>query len=136
MPAGLRIGWVGLQPEAGAAGTHGTDRRCGRKFWPFLTDLRKCISLWSLPGGWAAGRRVRCAECTAKWRLFFLEWSMLPAKKKSRTRTRTKRAHHALRPQNVVSCPKCRSAKLPHAACENCGYVSSRVALALKEKEA
>ena len=40
-----------------------------------------------------------------------------------------------MRPVNRVACPKCRSAKLPHCACDNCGYVSARVSLPSKEKE-
>lgn len=60
---------------------------------------------------------------------------MLPVKKLSRTRTRSRAAHHALRPVNTVGCPKCGSAKLPHAACEKCGYVSAKVTLPIKTEE-
>jgi large subunit ribosomal protein L32 len=58
---------------------------------------------------------------------------MLPAKKTSRTRTRTRRAHHALTPVNLSPCPKCGKAKLPHAACGVCGYASAKVLLPSKE---
>lgn len=60
--------------------------------------------------------------------------NMLPVKKKSKCRTRTRRAHHALRPVNLVACPKCSKAKLPHAACDQCGYVSSKVLVRLREE--
>jgi large subunit ribosomal protein L32 len=60
---------------------------------------------------------------------------MVPTKKVSKCRTRTRRAHHALRVSNYTACPKCQSAKLPHCACGTCGYVSARVALPIKEKE-
>ncbi len=59
---------------------------------------------------------------------------MLPTQKLSRARTRCRRAHHAKRPVNLSDCPRCNSPKLPHAACDNCGYV--RPGLSLKiEKE-
>lgn len=59
---------------------------------------------------------------------------MLPTQKISRARTRCRRAHHAKAIVNLSFCPKCNQAKLPHAACDNCGYV--RPGLSLKvEKE-
>ncbi len=61
---------------------------------------------------------------------------MLPVKKISKCRTRTRRAHHALKPPGLLACPKCGSNKLPHAACENCGFVSARVSLPTKTEEA
>jgi len=61
---------------------------------------------------------------------------MLPVKKVSKSRTRNRRAHHALTPVNLTACPKCGKAKLPHAACEACGYVSGRVMLSRDEQEA
>ncbi|MCH9000937.1 MAG: 50S ribosomal protein L32 [Planctomycetes bacterium] len=60
---------------------------------------------------------------------------MVPVKKKSKCRTRTRRAHHALRPVTLSICPKCSKPKLPHAACGTCGYVSSKTVLPVGEKE-
>jgi large subunit ribosomal protein L32 len=58
----------------------------------------------------------------------------VPKQKSSRGRTRKRRSHHRLRGTAYVDCPRCNSPKLPHAACDNCGYV--RPGLSLKvEKE-
>ncbi len=56
---------------------------------------------------------------------------MLPAKKTSKSRTRTRRSHHRLETANYSICKKCGQAKLPHAACENCGYVNPKITLKL-----
>jgi large subunit ribosomal protein L32 len=61
---------------------------------------------------------------------------MLPVKKTSKCRTRTRRSHNALKPVNYTLCKKCDHAKLPHAACDNCGYVNSKITLDLGKKEA
>ena len=61
---------------------------------------------------------------------------MLPVKKMSKTRTRTRRAHHALQPVNLSACPKCGKPKRPHAACGICGYASGKVLLPVGGKEA
>ena len=61
---------------------------------------------------------------------------MVPVKKMSKCRTRTRRAHHALRSVTLSACPKCGKPKLPHASCEVCGYVSAKVILPVHEKEA
>jgi len=59
---------------------------------------------------------------------------MLPVKKISRTKTRSRRAHHAMRPVNYSLCKKCGSAKLPHSACGQCGYVNDSMTLNLADK--
>jgi len=61
---------------------------------------------------------------------------MLPKKKISKTRTRTRRSHQALSPTNYSLCPKCGNAKLPHCACDKCGYLNSKIKLKLGEEEA
>lgn len=38
-------------------------------------------------------------------------------------------------PPAVVDCPRCNNAKLPHAACENCGYVRPGLSLEIQKEE-
>ena len=61
---------------------------------------------------------------------------MQPVQKISKARKRKRRAHHALSPIHTVRCPQCSSPKLPHAACDNCGYVNPRLALQVEKAEA
>lgn len=60
---------------------------------------------------------------------------MLPVSKKSKMRKRTRRSHHALRPAELIACPQCGQAKLPHAACSNCGYVNAHTTVKVGEEE-
>lgn len=39
-----------------------------------------------------------------------------------------------MKPKTLAACPKCGKPKLPHAACEICGYVSAKVLLSSDEK--
>jgi large subunit ribosomal protein L32 len=61
---------------------------------------------------------------------------MLPVQKHSKSRKRKRRAHHALKPIHYVRCPQCGNAKLPHCACDNCGYVNPKLALQIEEESA
>ena len=61
---------------------------------------------------------------------------MLPVQKHSKSRKRKRRSHHALTPPHTVRCPQCGNAKLPHAACSNCGYVNPKLALAVEGEPA
>lgn len=60
---------------------------------------------------------------------------MLPVKKTSKCRTRTRRSHHRLKVVNYSVCKKCGQPKLPHAACENCGYVNPKITLKIAKEE-
>jgi len=60
---------------------------------------------------------------------------MVPKKKTSKTRTRTRRSHKKLSGVNYVICKRCDNPKLPHAACDNCGYVNPKITLKLAEEE-
>ncbi|MFT3786854.1 MAG: 50S ribosomal protein L32 [Tepidisphaeraceae bacterium] len=59
---------------------------------------------------------------------------MNPVQKISKSRKRKRRSHHALRPAHSVKCAQCGNAKLPHAACGNCGYHNASVAVAVSEE--
>ncbi len=60
---------------------------------------------------------------------------MQPSQKSSRARARKRRAHKHLHPVAVVDCPRCNQPKLPHAACENCGYVRPGLSLKIEKEE-
>lgn len=57
----------------------------------------------------------------------------VPKRKTSHARTRTRRAHHALRPMQLVPCPRCATAKLPHRVCDNCGYYNEKIQIEVEE---
>jgi large subunit ribosomal protein L32 len=57
---------------------------------------------------------------------------MLPVKKTSKSRTRTRRSHHALSAPNYYACPKCGSAKLTHTACGKCGFYNDSIVIEKK----
>jgi large subunit ribosomal protein L32 len=61
---------------------------------------------------------------------------MLPVQKHSKSRKRKRRTHHALKPIHYVRCPQCGNAKLPHSACDNCGYVNPKLALQIDQEPA
>jgi large subunit ribosomal protein L32 len=61
---------------------------------------------------------------------------MLPAKKTSKSRTHTRRSHHKLRATNYSVCTRCGNAKLPHAACDKCGFLNPKITLDLGKEEA
>ncbi len=50
----------------------------------------------------------------------------LPNKKLTRARKGNRFAHYKLQPVYASQCPQCRSAKLSHRACRNCGYYKGR----------
>ena len=60
---------------------------------------------------------------------------MVPVRKKSKMRKRTRRSHQALAPAHLLACPKCGQAKLPHAACGNCGYVNGHTSIKVGTEE-
>lgn len=50
----------------------------------------------------------------------------VPKKKMSRMRTRQRKATWKVARPNLSTCPRCKSAKLPHRACPNCGTYNGR----------
>ncbi|MBU0638259.1 MAG: 50S ribosomal protein L32 [Planctomycetes bacterium] len=60
---------------------------------------------------------------------------MLPKRRKSKARKRTRRSHHALVAVQLMACPQCSQAKLSHAACGNCGYVNAHSSVKVATEE-
>lgn len=50
----------------------------------------------------------------------------LPKKKLTRARRGRRLTAYKLKPVHAAVCQRCRSAKLPHAACLECGYYRGR----------
>jgi large subunit ribosomal protein L32 len=57
----------------------------------------------------------------------------LPKQKVSRTRRDRRRAHHALKPKNLVQCSNCNEMRLPHRVCPNCGHYKNREVVIIEE---
>ena len=59
----------------------------------------------------------------------------VPKRRKSKSRSRTRRAHQALSAPNVIECPQCGESVLPHRMCNHCGYYKDRPVKEVEEKE-
>ncbi|UCG38150.1 MAG: 50S ribosomal protein L32 [bacterium] len=57
----------------------------------------------------------------------------LPKQKKTKARTRRRRAHDALRSPANSKCPKCGEPKVPHRVCSHCGHYRGRKVLEIQE---
>jgi len=55
----------------------------------------------------------------------------VPKRKKSRSRTRSRRAQWKAAPLTLVNCDRCGETKLPHTLCENCGTYNKRQVVAV-----
>lgn len=53
----------------------------------------------------------------------------VPARRHSKTRTRSRRAHHALKRVAILLCEHCQAPLLPHTACKACGFYKGRQVL-------
>ncbi len=58
-----------------------------------------------------------------------------PKKKKSKSRTRMGRAHHAQRTVSLSACPQCGANKLPHHVCPECGHYRGRQIFEVEKEE-
>ncbi|MCG3196062.1 MAG: 50S ribosomal protein L32 [Candidatus Omnitrophica bacterium] len=54
-----------------------------------------------------------------------------PKHRKSKSKTRMGRSHHALKPPSLGKCPNCGEMFLPHRACPACGFYKERQVLDL-----
>ncbi len=50
----------------------------------------------------------------------------VPKRKTSKQRKRKRRSHLALVEPATAKCDRCGATKVPHAACDNCGYYRGR----------
>ena len=53
----------------------------------------------------------------------------VPKRRMSRSNTRSRRSQWKAAPVNIVTCGRCKQAKLPHAACPTCGTYNDRQVL-------
>lgn len=56
----------------------------------------------------------------------------VPRNRMSNARKNSKRAHHAKVKQHPAACPRCGTAKVPHAMCGSCGWYNNREIVAIK----
>lgn len=60
----------------------------------------------------------------------------VPKKKTTRSRKKHRQSHQKLISSTIALCPQCKSPKLPHFACGECGYYKGEVvAKGRKKKE-
>lgn len=53
----------------------------------------------------------------------------VPKKRVSRTRRDKRRTHKKLTPVNLIKCPQCGEASLPHRICPHCGFYKGRTVI-------
>jgi large subunit ribosomal protein L32 len=57
----------------------------------------------------------------------------VPKRRQSNQKTRSRRAHDALKAKQLHFCPKCSTAVPSHVICPNCGYYMGRVVVESEE---
>ncbi|MCC6580599.1 MAG: 50S ribosomal protein L32 [Phycisphaeraceae bacterium] len=60
---------------------------------------------------------------------------MLPCQRKTHSQSGMRRSHKHATATQAVRCPNCGSAKRPHAACPECGYVRPGLLLATSREK-
>ncbi len=56
-----------------------------------------------------------------------------PKRKHSKGRRDRRRAHDAMQPMNLTTCPNCGEKRLPHTVCPNCGQYKGREVVEVKK---
>lgn len=59
----------------------------------------------------------------------------VPKRRKSKSKVRTKRSHHAIGKPNLVPCTNCGSFILSHRVCPACGFYNGKLEVAPKVKK-
>ncbi len=52
-----------------------------------------------------------------------------PKRRHSKSRSRKRRTHDALKPVSLSACPNCGSMRRPHHVCASCGYYGGRIVI-------
>jgi large subunit ribosomal protein L32 len=55
----------------------------------------------------------------------------LPKRRKSKSKTRMGRSHHALKVPSLTNCPTCGEKMMPHRACPACGFYRDRAVVSV-----
>jgi len=58
----------------------------------------------------------------------------IPAKHKSKSKTKRGRSHEALKTPTYNECPKCKKVVKPHRACSNCGTYKGKSVIDVSKK--
>jgi large subunit ribosomal protein L32 len=58
----------------------------------------------------------------------------VPRNRVSNARKNSRRAHHAKKPKNAMTCSNCKGKKLSHTVCPHCGYYAGRSIAASDKK--
>jgi len=58
----------------------------------------------------------------------------VPKRKKSKSKSRMRRSHHALEVPNLRPCPRCGAYVLPHRVCPECGHYKGTLIVEPKVK--
>jgi len=57
-----------------------------------------------------------------------------PKRRHSKSRTRQRRAHDALRAPQTAPCPNCQEPRLPHRVCPKCGHYKGREVVKVEQE--
>ena len=58
-----------------------------------------------------------------------------PKRRHSKARSRKRRATWKTSAPNLVSCPRCNEAKMPHRVCPSCGYYKDKQVVAVGDDD-
>jgi large subunit ribosomal protein L32 len=56
-----------------------------------------------------------------------------PKRRHSKSRSRKRRTHDALKRTSMNACPNCGNMKLPHRVCPKCGFYGGRTVIVVAE---
>ena len=59
----------------------------------------------------------------------------VPKRRTSHSRVRMRRAHDALTPHNLTTCPRCNQTLRPHTVCANCGHYRDRMVIDVEAEQ-